>query len=415
MLIKGAKIIDKHSPHNGTIKDILIVDGIIQTISDYINSDHHHEIIDAKGNCISRGWFDMKVNFCDPGEEYKEDLLTGCAAAAAGGFTAVALMPSTVPPLQTKSQIEYIVNKTANNTVNVYPIGAVTKNLEGKELCELYDMKCAGAVAFTDDKKTIHDSGLLLRALLYAENIESLIITFAEDNALAMQGQVNESAATTRLGFKGVPSLAEELIVARDIQLSEYADVSIHISCVSSAKSVELIRAAKRKGLRVTCDVAAYSLLNTDNDLITFDSNFKVKPPLRSKADVEALRNAVADNTIDVIVSDHNPQHFESKQVEFDYAAYGMIGLESFFGVVMNSMQNRMDLSSLMEKFTVNPRRILNLPVYELREGEPADFTIFNPNVTWTFGREHIHSKSKNTPYLGINFKGKAEKVINFA
>jgi dihydroorotase len=415
MLIKSARIIDKRSPHNGTLKDILIVDGYIQTISDNIPNDHHEEIVDAKGKCVSIGWFDMKVNFRDPGEEFKEDLITGCEAAAAGGFTAVALMPSTVPALQTKSQIEYVVNKTRNNTVNVYPVGALTVNREGKELCELYDMKCAGAVAFTDDKRTIHDSGVLVRALLYSQNIDSLIITFAEDSDLAMQGQVNESAATTRLGFKGVPSLAEELMVARDIQLSEYADVAVHISCVSSAKSVQLIREAKNKGLKITCDVAAYSLLNNDNDLKTFNSNFKVKPPLRSVKDVEALRAAVADNTIDVIVSDHNPQHFESKEVEFDYATYGMIGLETFFGVVMSSMQDRMDLSALVEKFTTRPRAILNLPVYELKEGEPADLTIFDPAASWTFTKAHIHSKSKNTPYLGITFKGKAEQVINFS
>lgn len=413
MLIKSALIVDSRSPHNGTVKDILIVDGYIQTISDNITSPHD-EVIDAKGKCISAGWFDMKVNFRDPGEEHKEDLLTGCEAAAAGGFTGVALMPSTVPPLQSKSQIEYVINKTKSNKVNVYPIGALTVNREGKELCELYDMKCAGAVAFTDDKRTIQDSGVLLRALIYSENIDTLIITFAEDSGLALQGQVNESAATTLLGFKGVPSLAEELIVARDIQLSEYADVPIHISCVSSAKSVQLIREAKMKGLKITCDVAAYSLLSDDNELITFNSNFKVKPPLRSKADVEALRQGVIDNTIDVIVSDHSPQHFESKEVEFDYAAFGMIGLETFFGVVMSSLQNRIELSKLIEKFTTRPRQILNLPVYEVKEGEPADLTIFDTTEQWTFTRKHIFSKSANSPYIGINFKGKAEQVISF-
>lgn len=289
MLIKSALIIDSRSPHNGTVKDILITDGYIQTISDNIVASHD-EIIDAKGKCVSAGWFDMKVNFRDPGEEFKEDINTGCEAAAAGGFTGVALMPSTVPPLQSKSQIEYVLNKTKSNKVNVYPVGALTVNREGKELCELYDLKCAGAVAFTDDKRTVKDTGVLLRALIYSENIDSLIITFAEDKDIAMQGEVNESAATTMLGFKGVPTLAEELIVSRDIQLSEYADVPVHISCVSSARSVQLIREAKQKGLKITCDVAAYNLLSDDSVLKTFNSNFKVKPPLRSKADVEVLR-----------------------------------------------------------------------------------------------------------------------------
>lgn len=412
MLIKSARIIDTHSPHNDTVKDILIIDGVITEISDNI-VEPHEAVIDATGKCISIGWFDMKVNFRDPGEEFKEDLITGCNAAAAGGFTGVALMPSTQPALQTKAQIEYVLTKTRDNVVNVYPVGTLSVNRDGKDMAEMYDMKLAGAVAFSDDKRTVQDSGLLNRALLYAKNIESRIITFAEDKNIAGSGSVNESANTTLLGFKGIPTLAEELIVARDIQLSEYTNTPIHISCISCAKSVQLISEAKRNGIKVTCDVAAYSLLNDDGDLNTFNSNFKVKPPLRSKADVEACRQGVIDNTIDAIVSDHCPQDFESKEVEFDYASYGMTGLETFFGVVLKSIGNKINLAKLIEKFTTNPRKILGIEVPELKEGAKANLTIFDIQTKWSFTKSDTKSKSNNSPYIGQEFIGKAIKVIN--
>ena len=405
MLIKSARIIDSRSPYNDQVKDLLIKDGIIEKISDNITGQG--EVIDARGKCISIGWFDMKVNFCDPGHEYKEDLTSGCNAAIAGGFTGVALMPSTQPALQSKSQIDYVLTKTKNSLIDVFPVGAVTVNRDGKDLCEMYDMKLAGAVAFTDDKRAIQDSGMLSRALLYAKNINSLIITFAEDKNISGNGSVNESANTTLLGFKGAPSLAEELMVARDIQISEYTDAPVHISGISCAKSVALIAEAKQKRIQVTCDVAAYSLLNDDSALKTFDSNFKVKPPLRNSSDVEALRQGVIDGTIDVIVSDHNPQEPESKDVEFDYASYGMIGLESFFGLVMKSLGDKMDLETLIEKFTTNPRHILNLDVPCLTEGAAANLTLFDVNTSWTFTKADIKSKSKNTPYLGMEFIGR--------
>lgn len=411
MLIKSVRIIDSRSPYNNQVKDILIKDGIIEKIDDNITGQG--DVIDASGKCISVGWFDMKVNFCDPGYEYKEDLTSGCNAAAAGGFTGVALMPSTQPALQNKSQIDYVLSKTKNSLVDVYPVGALTVNRDGKDLCEMYDMQQAGAVAFTDDKRAIQDSGMLNRALLYAKNIGSLIINYADDKNISGSGSVNESANTTLLGFKGVPSLAEELMVARDIQLSEYTDAPIHISGISCAKSVELIAEAKLKRIQVTCDVNAYSLWNTDSDLKTFDSNFKVKPPLRNTSDVAALRQGVIDGTIDVIVSDHNPQERESKDVEFDYASYGMIGLESFFGLVMKSLGDRMDLETLIEKFTTNPRHILKLEVPHLAEGAAANLTLFDVTTAWTFTKEDIKSKSKNTPYLGMTFVGKPFRVIS--
>jgi dihydroorotase len=410
MLIKSARIIDSRSPYNDQVKDLLINDGIIEKIGDNIPAQG--EVIDAKGKCISIGWFDMKVNFCDPGFEYKEDLTSGCNAAIAGGFTGVALMPSTQPALQSKSQIDYVLTKTKNSLVDVYPVGALTVNREGKDLCEMYDMKLAGAVAFTDDKRAIQDSGMLNRSLLYAKNIDSLIINYADDKNISGSGSVNESANTTLLGFKGVPTLAEELMVARDIQISEYTDAHIHISGISCAKSVALIAEAKMKRIKVTCDVAAYSLLNDDSDLKTFDSNFKVKPPLRNSSDVEALRQGVIDGTIDALVSDHNPQELESKDVEFDYASYGMIGLESFFGLVMKSLGDKMDLETIIEKFTTNPRHILNLEIPHITEGAAANITLFDVTTPWKFTKDDIKSKSKNTPYLGMEFKGKPIRVI---
>lgn len=410
MLIKSACIIDSRSPYNGKVKDILITDGRIEKISDSLSATG--EVIDAKGKYVSIGWFDMKVNFCDPGYEYKEDLISGCNAALAGGFTGVALMPSTQPALQTKSQIEYVLTKTKNHVVDVYPVGALTVNREGIDLCEMYDMKQAGAVAFTDDKRAMQDSGILCRALLYSKNIESLVLTFADDKTISGSGSVNESANTTALGFKGMPSLAEELMVARNIQLSEYTETPVHISGISCAKSAELIAQAKIKRIQVTCDVAAYNLLNDDSELKTFDSNFKVKPPLRNASDVLALRQGVLDGTIDVIVSDHNPQDLESKEVEFDYASYGMIGLESFFGVVMKSLGDKMDLESLIKKFTINPRHILKIDVPQLAEGAVANLTLFDITTPWIFSKDVIKSRSKNTPYLGTNFIGKPYRIV---
>ncbi|MBL7927653.1 MAG: dihydroorotase [Bacteroidia bacterium] len=409
MLIKSVTIVDSTSVYNNKVCDVLIENGLIKTIANTLNPTGN--LIDGKGLYLSTGWFDMGVNFCDPGMEHKEDLITGCNAAKAGGFTDVALMPSTIPAIQSKAQVDYILSKTQNHEVNVHPIGAVTLNTDGTELTEMYDMQQAGAVAFSNHKNTITNSGVMQRAMLYIKNINSTLLSFAEDKSLTGQNMVNESAQTTMLGFKGIPAIAEEIMVMRDIQLCSYTQTPIHISRISTAGSVQLIAQARKNGLPVTCDVAAYNLYDTDAALQKFDSNYKVKPPLRSAHDVAALIDGLVQGVIDIIVSDHTPQDVEAKKVEFDYAEFGMIGCESFFGIVFKCLAEKMPLDKIIETFTTNPRKILKLPVYSIAENQPACLTLFSLD-DYCFSNNHIQSKSNNTPYIGSMLKGKAINIF---
>jgi len=412
LLIRKVNIVDSASPHNGKVKDVLIEDGIIKRIDDSIDVKAD-KTFEGKGKYLSIGWFDLRVNFREPGFEYKEDLLSGCKAAAAGGFTGVLCMPSTLPPVQSKSEIDLIISKTKNQLVDVFPSGTISINRDGKELSEMYDMFCSGAVAFTDDKNAVQNSGFMLLAMMYAKNFNGLIMSHADDTTLSLHGQMNESPSSTQLGLKGIPSLSEEMMINRDLFLAEYADCRIHVSTVSSAKSVDIIRKAKAKGIKVSCDVAAHQLMLDDSLLEGFDTNYKVTPPLRSKEDIEALKKGVADGTIDVICSDHSPEDIENKKKEFDHAAFGMIGLETAFAIATTSTKGSLSLEKLVEKFTMNPRRILSLPVPEIKEGAKANLTLFDSEIEWTFAEKDIVSKSKNTPFVGTTFKGKPIAVFN--
>jgi dihydroorotase len=412
ILIKQARIIDQNSPYNGKTMDVLIENGIITSIRSSIKTDKNVKTIEGKNLHISAGWFDMQANFCDPGYEHKEDLLSGIKAAAAGGFTGVALTSSTNPPIHSKAQVQYIKTNTADAVVEVYPVGAVTHNREGKELSEMYDMQLAGAVAFSDDKNSISNSGILLRALLYSKNFNALVMAHCDDKSISQDGQMNEGINSTKLGLKGIPALAEELMISRNIYLSEYTDAPLHICNVSSKGSVELIREAKAKGLKITSSVNAYNIALDDNLLSGFDSNFKLNPPLRTKNDIEALRKGIADGTIDVITSDHRPQDIESKDIEFDHASNGMIGLESAFGLI-NSNRGKIKLETIISALTVQPRNILKLEQVSIKEDKAANITIFDPDQEWTFEKKHIRSKSANTPLTGTKFKGKVIGVIN--
>ena len=413
LLIKSVKIIDPTSPHNGKVKDILIENGKIKSIKDKISADKNINVHNGKGQCVSPGWFDLRANFRDPGLEYKEDLNSGMKAAAAGGFTGVAVMPSTHPPIHSKAQVEYIKNKSAKGIVDVFPVAAVSNNLEGKDLTEMYDMFLSGAVAFSDDKNSVKDAGLLLRALLYAKNFNGLIMNYPNDATVSDKGKMNESITSALLGMKGMPAIAEEIIVARDLYLAEYTESRIHFSTISSAGSVELIRKAKAKGIKVTADVAAHQIALDDSSLSEFDSNYKVKPPLRTKKDISALKKGLADGTIDVICSDHSPEDEENKKTEFDYAAYGIIGLETAFAIANTQLEKMLKTGDIINKFAVRPREILNLPVPSVKEGNEANITIFDINKKWTFATENIRSKSKNTPFVGTNFKGRVAAVYN--
>lgn len=412
ILIKQARIIDSQSPFNGKVMDILVENGIIKSIKSKISTDKNIKVLEQDNLHVSAGWMDIQANFCDPGFEHKEDLKSGINAAMAGGFTAVALVPSTNPPIHTKAQVQYIKHNTEDALVDVYPIGTISQNQEGKELAEMYDMQQAGAVAFSDDKKSVANAGLLMRALLYSKNFDALVLTHADDKSISTDGQMNEGITSTKLGLKGIPALAEELMVARNIFLAEYCDAPIHILNVSTQKSVELIKQAKAKKLKVTASVNAYSLVLDDTLLMDFDSNYKVNPPLRTKNDIEALRKALADGTIDCITSDHRPQDIESKDLEFDHASNGMIGLESFFGL-LNSNIGKLKLEDLIDAITSKPRKLLKLESASISEGATANMTLFNPSTNWTFEKKSIHSKSANSPFIGTKFTGKVLGVIN--
>lgn len=415
MLIRSARITDPGSPYNGQVKDIAIEDGVITLIADQIPSDQgfNGKVFDAQGQHVSPGWFDMNVNFCDPGFESKEDIHSGIRAAIAGGFTGVACMPNTQPPLHSKSEIEYVVHKARGYAVNVYPLGAVSYNREGKDIAELFDMKSSGAVAFTDGNKPITDAGLMTRALLYANGFDGLIISYAEEPSLAVNGKMHEGAVSTMLGMKGIPALSEELMVSRDISLAEYTGSRLHFTTVSTARSVGLIREARNRGLAVTADVSAHHLVLDEHSLIEFDSNFKVKPPLRSAADVKALLEGLKDGTLDAICSQHTPHEQEFKKVEFEMAAYGMIGLETSFSLTLQALQNVLKLEQLIGKIAVRPRQILGLEVPVIDTGKKANLTVFDINKEWTFGDQEIHSRSSNSPFKGRLLKGKATAIAN--
>lgn len=412
LLIKSARIIDPLSPHNGKVMDILIENGTISSIKSSIQ-EKRANVFKRKNVHVSPGWFDMHVNFRDPGLEQQETLETGANAAAHGGFTGVALMPSTHPPVDSKAGIDYVKRRTQNFLVDVFPLGTVSKELKGKELSEMYDMKMAGALAFTDDKKSVQDANLLKIALLYAKGFSGLIFNFPNDKSLSRNGVMNEGNTNTELGLKGIPSLGEELMVARDLALAGYCDTGIHFATISASGTVELISKAKKEGLQVSADIAAHQLFLDDSVLRGFDSNYKVLPPLRLKADIKALLKGLRDGTIDVICSDHSPEDEETKRREFDDAAFGMIGLETCFAVANTALKNVLTIQEIISKIAINPRKILGLEIPLIKEGEYANLTFFDPDMKWTFEEKHIYSKSKNTPFPGTNFIGKALGVYN--
>jgi dihydroorotase len=413
LLIKSAKVVSASSPFNNKVVDILIDNGIIISIAAEIESCKDYEVFTADNLHISEGWMDMRCNLNDPGFEHKEDLISGSAAAAAGGFTAVVCTPSTQPPINTKSQVEYIKNKSQNLAVDVYPMGCLSNNMEGKDISEMYDMHLSGAVAFTDNKRSIVNAGLLNRAILYANGFGGLVINYPDDASISLDGKMNEGIVSTSLGLKGIPALAEELIVSRDIFLTEYTGGKIHLASISSATSVQRIRGAKVKKYRVTADIAAHQLLLDESSLTEFDSNYKVKPPLRTKSDIAALIEGIKDGTIDVVCSDHTPQDVESKIKEFDLASFGIIGLETTFAATNTALSKEITLQKIIDLFTINPRKIIGISSPIIKEGEPANITLFNPTLKWTFNQSDIRSKSANTPFVGYEFIGKALAIVN--
>ncbi len=419
VLIKQATIVNSSSPFNGQQKDIFIHDGIIQLIADQISQKANH-VIEQAGLHVSIGWMDTYSHFCDPGYEYRETLETGAMAAAAGGFTDVLVLPNTNPVVYTKSQVEYIIQKSKSLVVNIHPLGAVTKNAAGAELAEMYDMKQSGAVAFTDGTNSIQSPGLLLKALQYVLAFDGTIVQVADDKTINPQGLMNEGIISTQLGLPGKPAIAEEIMIARDIELVKYTGSKIHFTGISTKKGIELINKAKADGLQVSFSVTPYHAVFCDEDLAAYDTNLKVNPPLRTREDMLAVRAALFNGEADAIASHHIPQNDDSKVCEFEYAKYGMIGLETLFGVVwamvnveLATVNNQSAIEYLIDKLAVSPRKIFGLALPEIKEGVTASLTLFTPATEFVFDETMIASKSKNTPFIGRPLKGKVIGIVN--
>lgn len=410
-LIKGARIIDPSQHIDGQM-DILVEDGKIVKLGRNLSPSRKKGLdsMELAGLVVTPGLVDMHTHLREPGFEYKETIQTGSEAACAGGFTSIACMPNTNPVNDTRSVTEFILRKAAEtNLVNVYPIAAITMQSRGNALAEFWDLKEAGAIALSDDGKPVMDSAVMRRALEYAHSLGLPIISHCEDTCLSSGGAMHEGFASTELGLPGIPGIAEDIMVARDLLLVEYTRSSIHIAHVSTAGSVRLIRDAKKRGIKVTAETAPHYFTLTDDDLRTYDVNAKVYPPLRGKADVEAIKEGLRDGTIDAIASDHAPHAQTDKEVEFEYAASGMIGLETSLALGLRLVSaDVLTLNQLFEKMSTNPARILCIPGGTLRPGAPADLTIIDLQRSWTVSREAIRSLSKNSPFLGWDLTGKA-------
>jgi dihydroorotase len=412
ILIQAAEIIDSNSPHHLKEKNILINNGRIAEIGDKNYSAD--KVIKAEGMKLSTGWFDLGTFIGDPGLEHKEDIESGTKAAAAGGFTGIAVLPNTAPSVQSKNEISYLTRGNDNRLVQIYPMASVTRNNKGEELTEMIDMHEAGAVAFTDGLKPVWHTDIFLKSLQYLQKFDGILIDHPEDNWLNLFGQMNEGLNSTMLGLKGMPRIAEEIAVSKNLELLGYAGGRLHFSRISTAKSVELIRAAKKKLKSLTCDITAYQALLDDSLMADFDTNYKVNPPLRDKTDNEVLIRGLKDGTIDVICSGHMPHDEESKNIEFDHAEFGMINLQTM-GANLVALSQNVGWDVLIDKITAVPRRILSLDVPVIEEDTKANLTLFDPNRVWTLDERSNFSRSKNSPWLGKEITGKAIAVFNNA
>jgi dihydroorotase len=406
ILIEQARIVDRTSPHNGTTGDILIENGRIISVGARATGAKADKIIRQPGLHVSPGWVDVFAHFCDPGYEYKETLESGAAAAAAGGFTDVFVLPNTKPAVDTKSQVEYIRRAASSLPVQVWPLGAVTRGLEGKDLAEMYDMRNSGAIAFSDGTGAVQSAGLLLKGLQYVKAFDGVIIQVPDDRTVGASGLMNEGVVSTRLGLPGKPMMAEELMVSRDIELVRYTGSKLHFTGISSPRSLEFIRQAKAAGLHVSCSVTPHHLFFTDADLTQYDTNLKVYPPLRDEASARTLREAVSEGLVDAIASHHLPHEFDSKIVEFEYARPGMSSLETVYAVLRTRLPD-LSVERTVELLSHRPRQLFGLEQHSIAEGQPAVLTFFDPAGTTRLEAASTRSKSKNNPFIGMPLKGR--------
>lgn len=408
ILLKSATIIDASSEHHLKTLDILIEKGRISKIAESISLPSKTKAIELKNLHVSQGWFDSSVSFGEPGFEERENIENGLKTAAYSGFTSVAVNANSFPVTDSKGHIKYLLSKASNNAVNLYPIGALTMGSENVDLAELYDMQNEGAISFYDYKKPIENANLLKIALQYTQSFDALVQSFPFERSVARNGLVNEEINSTKLGLKGIPALSEELQIIRDLYILEYTGGKLHIPTISTKKSVSLIKEAKKKGLKVSCSVAVANLFLTDNVLESFDTNFKLMPPLRTTNDTKALIKALKEGIIDGVTSDHNPIDIEHKNIEFEHAKFGSIGLESCFGA-LNSVVNVEEAVLAL----TNLKYIFKVPISNIEVGNIADLSLFDPKVTWKFSEEDIISTSKNSAILYSDLKGKPYGIFS--
>jgi dihydroorotase len=417
LLIQHGHVLD---PATGATRraDVRIEGGVIAAVgADLPAPDDGTPTYDATGRTISPGWMDMHVHFREPGQEHKETIATGARAAAFGGFTTVACMPNTEPPLHTADVVRFVLERAAATPVDVHPIACVSKGRAGEALADLGELADAGAVAFSDDGSPVQDAGLMRRALEYASTLGRPIVNHMEELALNPHGHMHEGVVSARLGVAGIPAASEEVMIARDIELAALTGGHVHVAHISTARAVELVRRAKAEGLRVTAEVCPHHFTLTDAavEATAFDTHTKMHPPLRAASDVEAIKAGLADGTIDAICTDHAPHAPFEKEVEFAAAPFGILGLETAWGLVGRELiaPGVLTMEDAVARLTTAPRHVLGLPVPRIEAGADATLTIFDATTAWTFEARHIHSKSENTPFVGERMVGRAWAIYN--
>lgn len=408
VLIRQARVLDKNSDFHNKIVDILVADGIIKDIAEAIDAKAD-KVIEGKGLCVSAGWVDILADYAEPGYEHRETIDSGLKAAAAGGFTDVLLAPNTQPTVSSKSIIEYVQNRAAGHATKLRPLGSISHNIEGNVLAEMMDMRSQGAVAFTDGWKPVQNPNLMLKALEYVKAFNGLLMQIPVDASLSSNGLMHEGPVSTNLGMPGIPSLAETLVIHRDIELLRYTNSRLHLTGISSAEGVDMIRRAKADGLSITCSVTPYHLVLTDEALKTYNSAYKVSPPLRSEADRQALIAGLKDGTIDCIASHHRPQDWDAKEKEFDYAAYGMNIQQVAFNIALQAL----DAETLVNALSANPRKIFGLPDTSIRKDAVAELTIFTTEGSHQLKKEELQSTGYNNPFVGQELPGSVLAIIN--
>ena len=411
LLLNSVTVSDTTSKYFNSRVNILIDSkGYIKKISKNKISDKVKKVVDLEGLYISESWFDFNANFCDPGYEYKENLKSGLHVAINSGFLDVLITPNTNPIIQTKADVSYIQEKSLNNFCEIHPSAAISKNFNGKDLNDIIDLHNSGVKAFTNSYSCKESSEMIMNSLLYLNQIDTLLLTKPKDRSFS-DGVVNNGYYSNTVGLKGIPRISESIAVERDLSILEYVGGKIHFSGISTKESVSIIRDAKTKKLNVTCDVPIHNLILDDSNVVSFDPNYKVDPPLRTKEDINALIEGINDGTIDIIASHHEPQDIDTKKCEFEKANFGVISLQTFFSNIVQ-LSRRIPLENLIKTFSTNPKKILGVETYSVVEGSKASFTVFDPDGSWDYNENSNLSKSINSPWLNWSLKGKVKAVI---